>query len=643
MRKFKYLPLALAALMLGACSSDDVIVQGDKDTPGFNAQGTGYLKLEIALPQQAATATRANDATDDGSAEEYAVNNATLILFKGTDATSATFAAAYNMTGFSTENGLDNDQITTQVSKIQRINSFTGGESDTDKIYALVVLNHNGLLTVDDQTTAMSVNGASFSGTLKDFTEKTVSSETSFTGDGFFMTNAVVTNKPGKTDEISGATTTILADVSKNIWPSEEEAQSNPAADIFVERGVAKVEVTATNGYNVTVDDSEGTEQTLGWSMDSWALANQNTSSYLVRNWNQSVEGITMFGDAWYALASDGADFAGSESQAFKDNPHRFAGIQLIKETEAEEAVPGVPENPVGDYYRTYWGIDPNYNVDNPGFTDAPADADGMPFDSDIKYCLENTFDIAHQNVRNTTCVIVKGKITLPEDWGGDDFYTISNNRNVIYNLTNAENAIKGRATDLYGDAIVDRATTDFKADGLNDGKVTVTATDVEFTVDNVGAEATNNLQYTEVKFTATYTPNAGGEPTTKEYTLTSAGGELAELQRLMTVTEYTDAVSYYPVLIKHFGDDLTPWTSVGKEGNPYPSETVSAEDNWLGRYGVLRNNWYNIEVNSVSGIGSATVPNVNKDLTPDDNLFSYISCKINVLSWAKRTQSVDL
>ena len=118
---------------------------------------------------------------------------------------------------------------------------------------------------------------------------------------------------------------------------------------------------------------------------------------------------------------------------------------------------------------------------------------------------------------------------------------------------------------------------------------------------------------------------------------------QLEDLNSAIYITKYTNAESYYTVLIKHFGDDLTPWNEANKTDNPYPDNDSSADNNWLGRYGVLRNNWYEIEVTGIKGIGSATVPDVNDDPTPDDNVEKYISVKINMLSWAKRKQSVTL
>lgn len=75
---------------------------------------------------------------------------------------------------------------------------------------------------------------------------------------------------------------------------------------------------------------------------------------------------------------------------------------------------------------------------------------------------------------------------------------------------------------------------------------------------------------------------------------------------------------------------------------NPYG--TTNQAENFLGRYGVLRNNWYNIEITNIKNVGSAVVPEIKlNDPTSGDKPENYISVRINVLSWAKRNQSVDL
>lgn len=93
----------------------------------------------------------------------------------------------------------------------------------------------------------------------------------------------------------------------------------------------------------------------------------------------------------------------------------------------------------------------------------------------------------------------------------------------------------------------------------------------------------------------------------------------------------------YYATVIKHFGDTETPLasTDVINDASNYD------EGKHLGRYGVLRNNWYELTIKSVKGPGEPEIPEI--PVTPPDKKESYINCEINILSWAKRSQGVDL
>jgi len=98
-------------------------------------------------------------------------------------------------------------------------------------------------------------------------------------------------------------------------------------------------------------------------------------------------------------------------------------------------------------------------------------------------------------------------------------------------------------------------------------------------------------------------------------------------------ISTYLNGEAYYIARIKHF-NEMTPWTP----GTAYGSEN----EKFLGRYGVLRNNWYELSVNKVSGLGYPDVPEVKPTL-PDDENDQYISVSVKILSWAKRSQNVDL
>jgi hypothetical protein len=81
MKKTKFFALAFAALALGACSSDDVVVE-QPEKGGVTSVDAGFVNLSVNLPSQTATRTAENDQFDDGLDSEYDVNNAMLLVFE---------------------------------------------------------------------------------------------------------------------------------------------------------------------------------------------------------------------------------------------------------------------------------------------------------------------------------------------------------------------------------------------------------------------------------------------------------------------------------------------------------------------------------------------------------------------------------
>ena len=208
-------------------------------------------------------------------------------------------------------------------------------------------------------------------------------------------------------------------------------------------------------------------------------------------------------------------------------------------------------------------------------------------------------------------------KIT-PNGYTDGTFYTIDDNKGLIY----SKNSV---ITEIGNKVLKDLAS--------------------KITSDDYFPSVTGTVSVKSVDF-----DDAAGVVDIKKIVLQCGSDEknvtdtdLATFKASIKVNEFKDGYAYYTVLIKHFGDELTPWNSATKTTASYPGD--DAEKNWLGRYGVLRNNWYELSITGVAAIGASTPGelDVNNDDTPDDNLKRYISCKINVLSWAKRTQSTIL
>lgn len=581
MKKIFFPAMAAMALGLASCSSDETTPNGG----GVDLSKGGYVKLSINLPtasQSRAVTNGENDQFDDGLASEYSVKNAQLILFSGTDEATATFHSAYKL---STSMAMDGStQITSTTKIVQKVNDTPArGEN----LYALVILNDNGETTVEDDNT-LKVGSTNFTGTFTQFKEETSTATTSgdsnFASDvknkGIFMTNAPLANvqgganNPNTKDDSSIKT---LADVTQNISKTEAEAQAKPGINVYVERGVAKVTMEGNKAGKLSGEEFQN-EKEVSYKVVGWALDVTNKSSYLVRH----------VAPTWNTLTSN---FAATSSI----NTYRFIG-----------------NAPVGDgLYRTYWGIDPNYDQANADdFTIQSATFNGYTDkfdDANPQYCYENTFDVANQRQDRTTRALVKVKLTLKNGTEGKDLYTLNGDRSVLFSDATLNERIKTAVAHAQGKQTVTIAA----ANGI---ELAV--------VDN------NKSTYKVNKVTTT-----DGDITADE--LTYVNNEIG------TITKYDNGIAYYPIRIKHFGNEGTPWASTNTGVSTTNVYNGNNEAQYLGRYGVLRNNWYNLAVTGIAGVGTPRTPDSPEDY--DDELHSYISVRINILSWAKRQQNADL
>lgn len=602
-----YLPLALAAtLALGACSSDNVIDNGGS-SPIDLSKG-GFVKMSLNLPTDNNRGSRAE--LNDGLANEYGIKNAYLVLFEGKDEhnkeNEATFKGAYELNSSDFENVGDTPNHVTLTKRIAFAND-TKPQSGR-KLFALVVLNNNGLFTVDatkhELTFASNVTPgeyatiANFANFSKAIASTNTDGTTPFAANvatkGIFMTNAPLCTEPGgATAPSTDAKIKTLADVTNNIYTTEAEAKSKPAAEIYVERAVAKVTVQSKSKTNALE-----VNKNISYKLYNWAVDNTNKKSYIVRQYDNN----------WNKLYSDKA--AGA-------NKYRFVWDTPVNPNATE----------TNKRYRTAFAQDPEYatTTDSTKYNQMANNA-SMTLKTTFgnehpQYCNENTFKVTAQNQDQTTRVVLGVQMSAPgETTYGADLYTVNGNKEVVY----TEASLTERLKNIL---LQESDVKDWVAKHATDASF-----DITFDTDKAG-----ETTITKATFKGKTTTPGATEEKLESFTTNFD-------KALPNIVRYKGGVAYYAVRIKHFGDTDTPWNVEGQGvtagGNSNIYHTGS-NDWFLGRYGVVRNNWYDISVNSIQTLGDATIPAFTND--PDDVLENYISVSINVLSWSKHSQSADL
>lgn len=398
----------------------------------------------------------------------------------------------------------------------------------------------------------------------------------------FYMANAPLKG--------TASPTTLVTIDKEHIYSSKEKAEAGTsAATVYVERGVAKMSVTDPTTKTV-IDKATNTPTQSTVEFNNWALDITNKKTYAVHN----IDGLS-------------TDFP-----AIWTTP-RFIGTNS----------------------RVYWGKDPNYNLaelntaddvndkkrkEEFNFIDATSKIDKDFGETNPVYCLENTFNLANMYQGQTTRVIFKATYTPKDDAGNPladkdgTFYTIGN-MTTILKAAALETAVNTAATSVLPGCTVDY--TNLKQEGSH----VITLTDIK---DSTGKTLVAGTDYNGKTGTQIVK-----EINDKLGLIDGAG----HAEAMVGINTYAQGVTYYIARVKHFGS-LTPWNS----GESYGTDNLK----YLGRYGMLRNNWYELTVGNVYGPGYPGVPPVDPN-QPDDENEKYLSVSVKILSWAKRSDTVDL
>lgn len=580
--KIKHLfGLAVIAAMTASCSSNEDL--GTAGT-GTNETGVGYATFTINLPSVSGTRADAGGAEmNEGTEDEYAVKSATALIFQkyGSDEGSYKFVESVTLPvdGWTDD---ATDGITTSKKLVAKLTNV-----DTKNTYAVLVLLNNN--TASGVKIKLPTVGQSYNEWNNNKDEAYIPdlAELAKTGE-FYMANAPLNE--------SGKVTTLVTIKENNIYPTQKEAENGKAAaDVFVERGVAKMTVATpgTTGTIIVKDKANPTATTKKSEVkfSNWALDITNKKTYAVHN----IDGLnTDFPDIWTTA--------------------RFTGTNN----------------------RVYWGTDPNYNLAGLNtadkandtkreaefnFIDATSKIDKDFGETNPVYCLENTFNLANMYQGQTTRVIFKATYTPKDDKGNSlaettdgTFYTIGN-LTTILNKTKLEDALTAAAKSVLPSGYKVEYTK-LKTEGSH----VITLEDIKDSSDKPLVADKDYSGKTGDQIVAAIN--------------TKLGLKAGRPEEMVGINTYLNGVTYYIARVKHFGDVLTPWNS----GESYGTKNKE----YLGRYGMLRNNWYELTVGNVYGPGYPGVPPVDPTL-PDDENEKYLSVSVKILSWAKRSQSVDL
>lgn len=578
--KIKHLfGLAVIAAMTASCSSNEDLGTAGPGT-GTNETGVGYATFTINLPS--VSGTRAIDAggaeMNEGTANEYAVKSATALIFQKYGSDEGSCKFVESV-DLPTAAADWTDDATDGITTTKKLVAKLTNVDTKNQYYVLVLLNNNKTGGVK---VALPTVGQSYNEWNSQILTPSVDDLAA--DNDFYMANAPLKG--------TASPTTLVTIDKENIYPTKEKAEAGTsAATVYVERGVAKMTV-ADPGTKTVTDKATNTPTLSTVEFNNWALDITNKKTYAVHN----IDGLsTDFTDIW--------------------TTERFTGTNN----------------------RVYWGTDPNYNLaglntaDEANDTKRKGEFNFITATSEINkdftnttktnpvYCLENTFNLANMYQGQTTRVIFKARYTPKDDAGNPlaeqdgTFYTIGNMTTILKEEALAT-AVNTAATSVLSGCTVDY--TNLKTEGSH----VITLEDVK---DSTGKTLVADT---------VYSGGMTGTQIVKEIN-DKLGLKAGRPEEMVGINTYLRGVTYYIARVKHFGS-LTPWNS----GESYGTDNGK----YLGRYGMLRNNWYELNVGNVYGPGYPGVPPVDPN-QPDDENEKYLSVSVKILSWAKRSQSVDL
>ena len=591
------LAASVAALLAGCAKEDDSPQEGTGGTTTVPAGTTGTMNVSLKY----AIETRADQEYDDCEDSESRAQDLTIYFFDD----DKNYLGSSYVSDLSQEDDSKDDNVTSTITVDVPTNIVQTLYESSDKeatMYVVAVLNKG---TFTPQITAgenYNVFNAACRIALADAAKT----------NNFMMTSS---NYMGN---INGTQTEMALTpiTNKNVGlKSDDQTTSPDPVTIAVERVVAKV----------TVQDTE-TRPTDGatWTILGWGLNVTNKTFYPVKN------------------------FGGDQ----------FLDLLASKYNTWQPNTSNKPWNNPTDM-RSHWAVDPNYAAGQATITDMPNDFNEFSFSdpssAEVKgalYCFENTTVETMQQRNATTSAVIVAQF-YPKDFKeadkagswikwNDAAYSKENDyatfvEKVVEDVDGDNQVItkyykldtNGTTTGNDGKKYSPLSEEDFICTYTTEGKEKITFGKKNTTIGYKDAELQVALRDSEIRLYA-ITDDQASEVTSAPVEINKA---IAKALTDNPPTVYYNGYCYYVVPIRHFAKgEVAEYT-----GGEYQS-------NHLGRYGIVRNNYYQITINDITQPGEPiTDPTVDPSTDKDDETNYWINVSIKVLSWKVRTQDVIL
>lgn len=661
---FKFLSKMLLAggvIAMASCSSEEPVI--DNGNNGNESKdGAAYMNITIKSADRMSRAI-SSPGYAYGTEEEQRVRTVDFFFFDNTGASMD--LNAYLVDPNTDPNdiplGDPSDDKKPNVEKVFANNllvleKLTG---NTYPSYMLTVINAHEFKAANNITNTL----------------KQLATWKSTVGEGYFVMSTSSYDDEVAKDEYGNDFYNVTPLKTTDFYLTPAEATTDKkAVEVYVERLAAKVQVSM--GQNIstgfiddpknsggklyklsqTISGDDNTDGNGGTTLDAqlyirvkgWNLNTTAKECYMSKNidaatWNTANWGWTWnvkgdYRSYWatsytYGKDAEGiADYVDYISASEKDDKGEIINNLTVPVAAYGAAAADIKvmycnentNNPDNVVSNTTVGATTTYQVDSRVATNAVlatqiVDKDGEPIDmisangvlfrksSYIQYILNRAY-------ANPADLNIYTQVSDPETTPGDD------------GSTTVKTEYKQIGTEFF--------KSEQPADADRNGAVEIlvdtdkfNAPAVFFYFDENAADTADDPNYKE--YGKEYTVN--GSTVKKELDLTSVASAIEKAQEGFKAVIYENGWNVYYIPIEHLAAD----------------KLLDLAKTTEGYYGVVRNHWYNLEINKFTRLGHAIYDPDNEEevIKPEDpeNPLYYVGAEINILSWRVINQGVEL